>query len=216
MRNIILIAPPAAGKGTVSSHLKDDYGYVHISTGDLLRDEIKSGSEFGKTIQSIINEGKLVDNETLKKLVKQKLESIGEKSFVLDGYPRLLDQAKDYEEIINELGLDFGKVYFLEVNEQTAMERTLGRVICPTCKATYNKYIDGYKPKEENICDICKSKLEGRLDDNEETFKTRFEIYMKETEPLINYYEEKENLTRIDASRKTDEILNDLILTLGE
>ena len=217
MKNIILIAPPAAGKGTVSQVLKEKYGYMHISAGDLLRDEVKSGSEFGNEIKEIMARGDLVDNTMLKKLMKQKLESFPkDKPFVLDGYPRQLIQEKDYEDITKELGIDYGKAYLLDIDEQTAMERTLGRLNCPVCKVSYNKYTLGHQPKEEGICDICHNPLEMRTDDTEETFKTRFQTYMKETEPLIDLYKGKNNLTIIDAARTTEEVVNDVVLTLGE
>lgn len=217
MKNVILIAPPAAGKGTVSAILKEKYGYNHISAGDVLRDEIKSGSELGKSVKDIVESGRLVDHAMLKELMKSKIESLGlEKPYVFDGYPRDITQAKDYSDICEELNIEHGKVYFLNVDEETAIYRTLGRLVCPICKISYNKNTENHKPKEEGICDICKSKLEQRADDNEETFKNRFENYISETKPLIDFYKEKGNLTIIDAEKDINDIVNEIILTLGE
>ncbi len=217
MRNVILIAPPAAGKGTVSGFLKEKYGYNHLSAGDVLRDEIKSGSELGLSIKDIVESGNLVEDDMLKELMKSKISSLDlDKPFVLDGYPRKVNQARDYIDICNELNIDHGKVYFLDVDEETALFRTLGRLVCPVCKISYNENTEDHKPKEKDICDICGSKLTKRADDNEETFKKRFENYLKETEPLINFYKEKGNLTIIDARKSIEQIINELILTLGE
>ena len=215
MRNIILIAPPAAGKGTVSQVLKEKYGYMHISAGDLLRDEVKSGSEFGNEIKEIMARGDLVDNTMLKKLMKQKLESFPkDKPFVLDGYPRQLIQEKDYEDITKELGIDYGKAYLLDIDEQTAMERTLGRLNCPVCKVSYNKYTLGHQPKEEGICDICHNPLEMRTDDTEETFIKRFDEYMEKTMPLYDYYKNKGVLETISAHESKYETFDEAIKVL--
>lgn len=217
MKNVILIAPPAAGKGTVSQILKEKYGYNHLSAGDALRDEIKSGSELGSSIKNIVESGRLVDHTMLKELMKSKIKSLGlEKPYVFDGYPRDIAQATDFSDICEELNIEHGKVYFLDVDEKTAIYRTLGRLVCPICKISYNKNTENYKPKEEGICDICKSKLEQRADDNEETFKNRFENFLNETKPLIDFYKEKGNLIIIDAEKEAEDIVNEIILTLGE
>ena len=188
---------------------------MHISAGDLLRDEVKSGSEFGNEIKEIIARGDLVDNTMLKKLMKQKLESFPkDKPFVLDGYPRQLIQEKDYEDITKELGIDYGKAYLLDIDEQTAMERTLGRLNCPVCKVSYNKYTLGHQPKEEGICDICHNPLEMRTDDTEETFIKRFDEYMEKTMPLYDYYKNKGVLETISAHESKYETFDEAIKVL--
>lgn len=206
MKNIIFIAPPAAGKGTQSDLLVKKYGYAHISTGDLLRNEVSEGTELGKELDSILKTGALVSDEIVTALLKKRLSSDDvQKGFILDGYPRTVDQAKTLTELANELGIDLGVALYLDMDEVTAMHRALGRVTCPQCKRGYNKYEDVLKPKVENICDDCGVELTSRSDDNEETFKVRFQTYLENTKPLLKYYEELGILNVIDNGGTPDE-----------
>ncbi len=191
MKNIIFIAPPAAGKGTISDILVKDYNYEHLSTGDLLREEIKSGSSFGQEINDIISKGELVSDEIVIKLVTEKLNFLKDKAFILDGFPRTLNQAIKLDEMLITLGVTNNLVAYLDIDLDTALKRVLGRVICPKCKRSYNVYNEGLKPKNENICDDCNVLLEKRSDDTEETFKVRFNSYLENVNPIIEYYKEK-------------------------
>ena len=191
MKNIIFIAPPAAGKGTISDILVKDYNYEHLSTGDLLREEIKSGSSFGQEINDIISKGELVSDEIVIKLVTEKLNLLKDKAFILDGFPRTLNQAIKLDEMLITLGVTNNLVAYLDIDLDTALKRVLGRVICPKCKRSYNVYNEGLKPKNENICDDCNVLLEKRSDDTEETFKVRFNSYLENVNPIIEYYKEK-------------------------
>lgn len=199
MNNIIFIAPPAAGKGTQSDLLVKKYGYTHISTGDLLRSEVASGSELGNSLKEIMSSGSLVSDEIVTTLLRNKLSSL-EGNFILDGYPRTLEQAKTLSNLADELGIVLNTVIYLEMNETTAMHRALGRITCPKCKRGYNKFEELVKPKVENICDDCNVELESRSDDTEETFKIRFNTYIENTEPLLNYYIDLGILNVIDNS----------------
>ena len=213
--NVIFIAPPAAGKGTFSSMLKDKYGYTHISAGDVLRDEIKSGSELGKRIEGVVASGALVDDDMLKELLLQKFKSIDlTKPYILDGYPRKLNQVKHYEEIVDELGLEFGKVIFIDIEEDIALERIFGRLNCPNCKRSYNKFTN-LKPIHEGVCDVCNTPLISRTDDNEESFKVRFNNYLTETEPLIIYFKNKNNLNVIEGNNDSEVIFKQIEEILG-
>lgn len=206
MKNIIFIAPPAAGKGTQSDLLVKKYGYIHISTGDLLRNEIASGSDLGKSITEIMDSGNLVGDDIVTELLRNRLsQDDAKKGFILDGYPRNIDQANTLKELAHDLNIDSFVAVYLEMSETTAMHRALGRMTCPTCGRGYNKYEDVMKPKNTDYCDDCNVLLTSRSDDNEETFKTRFASYIKNTEPLLDYYKEMGILNIIDNSGTPEE-----------
>ena len=212
MRNIIFIAPPAAGKGTVSDFLIKNYNYEHLSTGDLLRDEIKSGSELGKEIDSIISGGNLVSDELIVRLMQEKINMINiNKPFILDGFPRTLVQAKKLDEMLITLGVTNNIAIYLEIGIEEATKRILGRIVCPKCKRSYNLFNEGLKPKLENTCDDCGVELEKRSDDNEETFKVRFNSYLKNTSPILDYYKDKHLLVSVDATSGLSNMLEEII-----
>lgn len=201
MKNILFIAPPAGGKGTQSDALVEKFGYIHISTGDLLRN-IDKQSELGIKVNDLIAKGALVDDSIVLELLKNKLLTLKETDcFILDGFPRNLAQAESLDKLLSEIGQSLDIVVELDVPYDTCLKRAIGRISCPKCKAIYNKYFK--KPQTENVCDKCGSTLESRLDDNEETFKTRFDTYNKSTAPLIEYYEQKGILVKIDGINDT-------------
>ena len=153
--NIIFIAPPAAGKGTQSFLLEEKYNYKHISTGDLLREEITKKTELGANIESIISKGELVSDEIITTLLKNELKKLKHQKFILDGYPRNIAQAETLENIFNELNIEnYGTIY-LSLDEETATKRALGRIVCSKCGASYNTYFKNLMPKEDGICDKC-------------------------------------------------------------
>lgn len=201
MKNIIFIAPPAAGKGTQSEILMNKHGYVHISTGDLLRNEVESKSELGLKLTEIMSSGELVSDEIVTELLRKRLsEKDTESGFILDGYPRNIAQAKILDDLLKSLGKEIGAVIYLDMDINTAMHRALGRLTCPKCGRGYNKYEEATKPKDEGLCDDCKIALTSRSDDNEDTFKIRFNAYIENTEPLLDYYKEIGILNVIDNS----------------
>lgn len=209
MKNIIFIAPPAAGKGTISNMLKDTYNMTHISTGDLLRDETTSDSELGNYIKEKMQSGALVSDEIILDLLKQRISKDDcNDGYILDGFPRNVEQAKAYENILQELNKDLGYVFLLDVDKELAKKRIVGRISCPKCGAVYNEYIEDTQPKEKGICDNCHIALVKREDDNKETFEKRFSTYFSKTEPLINYYKEKGVLYNIPASCGKDTTFN--------
>src|SRR5574344_435096 len=207
MNNLIFIAPPAAGKGTQSELLVKNDNYEHISTGDLLREEIASKSALGNEIESIIKSGNLVSDEIVTKLLTKELTRIN-KAFILDGYPRNITQANILEGILKKLNKKIDYVIYLYVDEDTATKRATGRLSCPNCHQTFHKYFA--KPKIENICDNCGSVLDSRSDDTEETFKTRYNNYLKNTEPLLDYYKQKGLLVQINANKESNDIYKDI------
>ena len=203
MKSVIFIAPPAAGKGTQSSRL-EDLGYIHISTGDMLREEIASGSKLGMEIKEIIDKGKLVSDELVYELIKNKLDNIT-KPFILDGYPRTLTQAESLDNLLQELNLNNYEVIYLDLPFEEVLKRALGRLTC-SCGASYNIYYKNLAPKKDGICDKCGESLTKRCDDNEESFKVRFETFINNTKPIKEYYENKNKLHIIDALASNEEI----------
>lgn len=212
MKNIIFIAPPAAGKGTVSARICEKYNIPHISTGDLLRDEIKNSTKLGIEIKDAMAKGEFVSDEVITKLLKKRLSNKDcKKGYILDGYPRNVNQAVVYDKLLEELEFDLGKVIFLDIDKDTAMKRALSRLVCPQCELSYNLEDKDLSPVREGICDNCGGPLKSRSDDTEETFKHRFDIYIEETFPLVNYYEKKNNLVKINVNDKSsDEVFEEV------
>ena len=192
MKNIIFIAPPAAGKGTQSKLVSAEYNIPHISTGDLLRDEINSGSELGNKIIDDMNNGMLVSNDIIVRLLRNRISEVDcNNGYILDGFPRNVEQAKIYQDLLNELRIDVGLVIYMDIDKELAMSRSLSRVICSSCGASYNSNIPELRPKLDGICDKCGHALKVREDDNEDTITTRYDTYITETQPLIDYYKEQ-------------------------
>lgn len=208
--NIIFIAPPAAGKGTQSSLLKENFGYLHLSTGDLLRAEIKKKTDLGTRIEKIISKGELVSDEIITELLKNELNKISDKKFILDGYPRNINQAKILNELFAETNINNYIALYLDLDGELALKRALGRVVCSNCGESYNIYFQNLQPKENDICDKCHSKLIKRSDDDEETFRKRFKTYLEVTNPLLDYYKKQNRLYIIDASQDSNQIFADI------
>lgn len=207
--NIIFVAPPAAGKGTQSNLLVEKYGIAHISTGDLLREEVASGSDLGLSLKDKMASGELISDDIVLGLLKNRLmKDDVKKGFILDGYPRTLNQANTLDTMLEELNMKIDHVLYLEMDKELAMHRALGRMTCPNCGAGYNKYEEVMKPKVDGKCDKCSSDLVSRSDDNEETFNTRFDTYLDNTQPLLDYYKEKNLLNVIDNSGTPTETFN--------
>lgn len=203
MKNVIFIAPPAAGKGTQSERLME-IGYEHISTGDMLREEINKNTVLGKEINEIITKGKLVSDELVFELITNKITNLS-KPFILDGFPRTINQAKLLDELFQKLNITNYEVVYLDVSLDVALKRALGRLTC-SCGSSYNIYNENLKPKLENICDTCGKVLVKRNDDNEESFKVRFETFLNNIEPIKDFYREKDRLHVIDTMLSTEEV----------
>lgn len=208
MKNIILIAAPAAGKGTLSDLLVKKYDYLHISTGDLLREVSKETTELGQKIAKMLKNGELVTDEIVFELLENKLRQV-DKPYILDGFPRTLNQAYKYDELIQKLNKDLGIVVVLNCDYEILKKRIVGRYLCKDCGSIYNTLTGVNTPKQEGICDNCGGDLYKRSDDNEESFKTRYETYLEKTKPLIDFYEKKGNLYYID-SQTTDTMLKEI------
>ncbi len=204
--NLILIAPPAAGKGTLASKLIDKYGLISISAGELLRG-VDENTELGQEIRRIQATRQLVDNKITNALMKERLSKsdILKHGFILDGYPRSMEQVEAITEMCKELGIKIDYAVLLNVPYDVALKRTLGRQICPKCKKTYNKLTGSSVPKVENMCDECKIELTTRNDDNEETLKKGFEVYNKNALPVVEHYRNLGMLVEIDSTHTPEE-----------
>lgn len=213
--NIVFIAPPAAGKGTISSMLKERYDFEHISAGDLLRNVTKESSVY-EEIQETLKSGGLVKEEIIITLLKEKLLSLEKgKSFILDGFPRNLDQAFAFGDLLKEVNIGVDKAIYLDVDIDTALKRVLGRLSCPKCNRDYNSLTGYHTPKNEGLCDDCHIELVKRSDDNEESFKKRYITYQNETAPVIKFFEDLDILVRLDATKDMCETLKELEKELG-
>lgn len=215
MKNLILIAAPAAGKGTLSELLVKKYDYLHISTGDLLRDVSKEETELGKKIAKMLKNGELVTDEIVFQLLENRLtKEDALNGYILDGFPRTINQAIKYDEILKRLQREIGLVVVLDTDYETLKKRIVGRLLCPNCGSIYNTLTENM-PKIENICDKCGATLYKRSDDNEIAFKTRYETYLEKTKPLIDYYQEKGNLFFINSDNK-EKMLKDIEVLLND
>src|SRR5574344_871146 len=205
MKSIIFIAPPAAGKGTQSEMVSKKYNIPSISTGDLLRDIVKGESELGKLVKIKLDKGELVEDETVLEILKNRIsQSDCKNGYILDGFPRTVTQAIKYEDIFKELGMELGHVILLDVDKELAKKRIVGRVSCPNCKAVFNEFFTETMPKKSGLCDHCKTPLVKRSDDNDVTFEERFNQYLTKTSPLIEYYQNKDVLKKVDSGKNKD------------
>ena len=203
--NVIFLAVQGAGKGTFAKMLQDKYGYAHISTGDILRERAMVDDEMGKKIKDMIDKGIFVPNDIIYDAIEYKItQPECEKGYILDGFPRNLEQAKGYDELLKKLGKDLGVVINLTIPEELLKKRIIGRRICKNCGDIYNIYFKDFMPKVEGVCDKCGGELYQRNDDNEESMNTRIKTYYEVTEPIIDYYKEKGVLKTIDSSQGND------------
>ena len=198
--NIILLAPPAAGKGTQAELLTEEYKLNHISTGDLLREASQEQNEFGNKLKTIMESGNLVSDETVLEVLNRYLDKTDNFNLLLDGFPRNIYQAEKLDELLKSKGSKIDYVFLLNVDKNTLLYRITGRRLCKSCGAIYNVNIDPLKPKIDSICDKCGNSLIARKDDNKETFEIRYQEYEKQTKPLIDYYLHQNNLYEIDSS----------------
>ncbi len=193
MKNVILIAPPAAGKGTVAKFLVNTCGYVQLSTGDMLREKASSDPK----LKEIMEQGKLIDDETVFEALRAKLNKLGDTPYILDGFPRTVAQAVMYDELLQNMKKELGVVIYLDVDKDELKERVVSRLVCPKCKASYSTRNKNLLPKVDGKCDLCDALLIQRDDDKEDVFELRYKEYLDKTSPLIYYYESKGLLERV-------------------
>ena len=208
--NIILMGLPGAGKGTQASEIVKKFPIPHISTGDMFRKAIKDETDLGKEAKSYMDRGELVPDEVTVGIVKERIsEDDAKKGFLLDGFPRTIDQAESLSQIMSELDREIDAVINIEVPEEELMNRLTGRRICEKCGTTYHLVFN--PPKVDGICDIDGGKLYQREDDNPETVSNRLSVNVKQSKPILEYYDEKGVLKNIDGAKDIDEVTNDVI-----
>lgn len=208
MQDIILIAPPAAGKGTQAKLLSSKYQIPHISTGDLLR---AATGELGDIVKKTMESGALVSDDLVLKLLEERISKEDcQNGVILDGFPRNVSQAESYMKLLEKLNRPLGYVIYLDVSKEVTQKRIVGRLTCPTCGAVYNDQIDDNKPKKFGTCDICNGPLTKRSDDNLETFEKRYQTYMNETYPLLDYFRSKGKLFTVGSGISKERTLSEI------
>ena len=198
--NILIMGPAGAGKGTMSDLILKEYDIPHISTGDMLRENVRNNTELGLTAKSYMESGRLVPDDVINAMVEKRLqEDDCQKGYLLDGFPRTLVQAQAFEKISEKIGKPVECVLALEVDFDVLKERITGRRVCPKCGAIY--HIHNFPSKVEGICDVCGSELKQRSDDTVEKLTQRMEEYENSTKPVIDFFEDK-NVVKPSKFRK--------------
>lgn len=204
MEAIILLGGPGAGKGTLAESLKKNTPYMHVSTGDMLRAAVRSGSPLGREAKDFMDKGQLVSDDLVLKVIKERIEQeqAGAR-FMFDGFPRTIEQAEGLQKIFDQTGGRVTHVLNLVVDPDILIQRLTGRRTCKNCGAIF--HVENMPPKEEGVCDLCGGELYQRDDDNEETVKQRLGVYRKQTAPLIDFYSNAGILHNVDANGTPEE-----------
>jgi len=211
--NIILFGPPGAGKGTQAQFIVKKYNYFQLSTGNLLRDEIKSNTSLGSKIEKLISNGEFVKDDIVNTLLKKCISNLKFRDrIIFDGYPRNIEQANNLKSTLTEFNQDIGHIIFLNVSKEIIEKRIMGRMTCERCNMTFNEYFN----KEEINLHPCGIKyLKKRKDDNLDVIIARYEIYMKSTKPVLDFYSKNSNFTEIDGALEIDQITSKINAILG-
>ena len=207
---LMLLGPPGAGKGTQAESISKEFDIPHISTGDIFRENIKQGTELGRKAQSYMNQGLLVPDDLVVDLVKDRLlKEDCKKGFLLDGFPRTIPQADALDAELSKMERKLDRAINIQVKKEVLIERAVGRRVCKVCGAAFHIK---FKPSEiEGVCDRCGGELQQRKDDLEETVIKRIEVYLKQTEPLIEYYSQKGILMNIDGEQEIQTVFEAII-----
>jgi adenylate kinase len=212
--NLILLGPPGAGKGTQAERLKDDFPVAYVATGDILRAAVKEGTPLGKKAKEYMDRGELVpDDVIIGVIIEQVKDESAADGFLLDGFPRTVPQAEALEEALGELGRSLTAALLIDVPDEVAIKRISGRRVSAKTGRLYNVYYD--PPKHEGVCDVDGSRLIQRDDDDEDTVRTRLEVYREQTAPLVDYYEDRGLLKRFDGQREPQEVHDHIRATLA-
>lgn len=208
--NVLLMGPPGAGKGTQADLIKDRYPIPHISTGDMFREAVSTGTELGKEAKKYMDSGKLVPDEVTIGIVQERLaQDDCKEGFLLDGFPRTVKQAEALDQVLAKLGKKVEAAINITVPEDILYERMSGRISCKDCKTVYHLKFN--PPAKAGICDKCGGELIQRSDDQGDTVKRRLEVYAEQTNPLIEYYEKQGVLYDIDGNRDSQAVFADIV-----
>lgn len=208
---LVLLGPPGAGKGTLANLLKEALHISHISTGDILREEMKNNTSLGQEAKQYIENGELVPDDVVTKLIESKFSgnNITESGYMLDGFPRTRKQAEDLDKILNKSNNALDYALYLASSLPVIIQRLTGRRICRNCGALF--HIKNKPPRKEGVCDECGGEVYRRADDNKETIKTRMDVYLKNTKPIVDYYQAQGKLKEVDADKDSQEVLGILM-----
>lgn len=213
--NILIMGPAGAGKGTMSDLILKEFDIPHISTGDMLRENVRNSTELGKEAKSYMDAGKLVPDDVINAMVEKRLQEPDcQKGYLLDGFPRTLVQAEKFAEIAEKIGKPVECVLALDVDFDLLKERITGRRVCAKCGAIY--HIHNHPSRTEGVCDICGGELRQRADDTVEKLTQRMDEYEKSTKPVIDFYDQKGVVTHVDASQKPEDVFGDIKKALGK
>ncbi|MBC1480869.1 adenylate kinase [Listeria seeligeri] len=206
---LVLMGLPGAGKGTQAEQIVEKYNIPHISTGDMFRAAMKNNTELGKKAKSFMDNGDLVPDEVTNGIVRERLaEDDAKNGFLLDGFPRTVEQAKELENILSDLGTELDAVINIDVEKDVLMKRLTGRWICRTCGKTYHEIYN--PPKVAGKCDLDGGELYQREDDKKETVENRLNVNMKQTKPLLDFYSEKSKLHSINGEQDIKDVFVDV------
>lgn len=213
--NILIMGPAGAGKGTMSDLIVKEYDIPHISTGDMLRENVSGNTPLGQEAKSYMDAGHLVPDDVINAMVEKRLQEPDcQKGYLLDGYPRTLVQARAFEQIAQKIGRPVECVIALGVDIEVLKERITGRRICPKCGAIY--HIHNKPSKTEGVCDVCGSNLVQRKDDTVEQLMVRMDEYDRNTKPVIDFYRENGKTVEIEAGRPAEQVFEDVKKALGK
>jgi adenylate kinase len=211
---LILLGPPGSGKGTQAAGLASRLGFRHLATGDILREEVKNGTELGRAAKGFMERGELVPDQLILAMISTRLET--EKNYIWDGFPRTEAQAVGLEAMLAVRRLSVDAAILLEVPDEVIVRRISGRLSCPSCRAGYHQ--DSMPPRKTGVCDRCGTALETRADDRAEVVENRLAVYRRQTEPLVAYYENKGKLMRVNGNQPPEKIgalLDGLVKKIG-
>ncbi|MFW6319517.1 MAG: adenylate kinase [Bacillota bacterium] len=213
--NLLIMGKPGAGKGTQAKKILDHFELIHISTGEIYREEIKKGSYIGQEAKKYLDQGNLVPDKMTNDIVRAVLSTTEfDNGFMLDGYPRTIAQARALDEMLSKRNLRLTAVINVDVDDDIISDRMSGRRVCSNCGQTY--HLEYHPPKIDGICDACGHQLIQRPDDLKESVLNRLKIYKNKTQPLLDYYEKKDLLLVIDGEKPSDQVFDDILKKLGE
>lgn len=212
--NLVFLGPPGSGKGTQAIRLAESKGLVHLSTGDLLRDAVKAGTELGQRAEGYMKAGELVPDDLIVGLIEDKIASGSlEKGFILDGFPRTIPQAESLREMLVKNDIALEKAVLIAVDDDEIVRRLSGRWFCPTCQATYNQ--PAKMPENEGVCDNDGVELLRRPDDEEAVVRNRLEVYKRQTLPIEAFYRKESILATVSGERSPDEVFDSILEVVG-
>ena len=210
---LVMLGPPGSGKGTQAVKLAEKMNLRHLSTGDMLRENLKKETELGLKAKEYMEKGELVPDQLILDMIKATLSGeSGADGFIFDGFPRTIPQAEGLDKMLDEIGSKIDIVLDLDVSDEEVIKRLSGRYFCPSCQATYN--YPNRLPKKEGVCDKCNAELAKRKDDTEEVVTNRLKVYNEQTQPLQDYYRNKSLLKSVDGERGIDTIFSDIMSML--